>query len=534
MIGIPRHIHMVWIGDEMPKWAQSCIDQCRRVNPGYDLIVHTDRPEMLRTPEWDAIIGDAAPNYLSDLYRYAILYQHGGWYIDLDTWCLRSVASLEAAICADGDRVVVAEFPGKWQAFQSTPLACCAGHPAMLRLIEGCRTTERTEYSSWGPILISRLLKNDPTGVDVIPRWMHSPADKGKAFATVENIRRNPRFARYIGQDESPYLIHLFADRNAEFGWDREPESRGQSNGKRALLLAHTPKKQPDGDPISAARDAFEAMGYRVDQVTPGRHSWRDIERVGIPDICVAWNGTRAGEKEAISNLRRMGIPVYVTEYGFFDRAALLSSTTFQMDIAGFLHTASWAEGPYERTDDGAERLARWVPEVARQGRRDGYVLVIGQTAGDSQMIGAEIDLPLQLEKLVARSGIKDVKFRPHPGDREYERRARRGRVYLPKCEAATLDEALSGARYVITINSNSIVRAVSLGVPCMAFGPSTSISAGVALHTSTKTLTEVASVMDAGWHPSDEAAAAYLQTLACHNYTPAEVADPAFWEVRV
>jgi hypothetical protein len=83
----------------------------------------------------------------------------------------------------------------------------------------------------------------------------------------------------------------------------------------------------------------------------------------------------------------------------------------------------------------------------------------------------------------------------------------------------------LGGARFAITINSNSIVEALIAGVPCLAFGPSTAIKAGVAKQATLATLRDDIKAMRDGWVPDQADVINYLQWLACRQWSAEELA---------
>ena len=81
-------------------------------------------------------------------------------------------------------------------------------------------------------------------------------------------------------------------------------------------------------------------------------------------------------------------------------------------------------------------------------------------------------------------------------------------------------------ARFVITINSNSIIEALAQGVPCLAFGPSLAINAGAVHPTTMATLQEDIKEMLKGWRPAEGAVENYLQWLAARQYRYDEFMD--------
>ena len=91
---ILRTIHMVWVGDEN-KRPDNCIETWRRKNPGWVVRIwgnreltslewhnHKHMSEMLNCQAWDGV---------ADLMRWEILDRLGGFAMDADGICIRSL-----------------------------------------------------------------------------------------------------------------------------------------------------------------------------------------------------------------------------------------------------------------------------------------------------------------------------------------------------------------------------------------------------------------------------------------------------------
>jgi mannosyltransferase OCH1-like enzyme len=97
---IPRKIHFVWLGSELPSLYQALIERCGQLHPGWCLKVWgeeevrklvrrmgTRLEARLRQPELTL-------STKSDLARYHIVAQEGGFYLDTDFLVLRSFERL--------------------------------------------------------------------------------------------------------------------------------------------------------------------------------------------------------------------------------------------------------------------------------------------------------------------------------------------------------------------------------------------------------------------------------------------------------
>ncbi|GAH50060.1 unnamed protein product, partial [marine sediment metagenome] len=259
-----------------------------------------------------------------------------------------------------------------------------------------------------------------------------------------------------------------------------------------------------------------------------------------VPTLIAVWNGMQTALAKDIEPAKRIGIPVLRLEHGFFDR-----NRHYQVDHSGILHRASWRRAIL--TGDpppqgAAERLARFVPGgiQPQRSKRDGYVLVLGQVTGDSQLADSKIQGMPRLEKAVLRALPRGVPafFRPHPQCSHIKpHRLHQTLPRLPQENEKTdygktkhgagLTKVLAGARFVVTINSNAITEALAMGVPCLAFGPSLGIDAGAVHPTTPETLKNDLKEMLGGWRAPDAAVRRYLEWLAARQWSADELADP-------
>lgn len=167
-------------------------------------------------------------------------------------------------------------------------------------------------------------------------------------------------------------------------------------------------------------------------------------------DVIVVW-GWRLGRRHL------GGRPVLVMERGYVgDRFAWTS--------LGFDGLNGRARFP--KAQDNGDRWMRLHGDRMRPWRRSGgYVLIMGQVAGDMSLAHVGGNLARWYEAQAAIYG-DEARFRPHPDA------ARRGGAAGPRgvpVIRGDLQAALDGARLVVTFNSNSGVDAVLAGVPTIA-----------------------------------------------------------------
>ena len=88
------------------------------------------------------------------------------------------------------------------------------------------------------------------------------------------------------------------------------------------------------------------------------------------------------------------------------------------------------------------------------------------------------------------------------------------------------LNYALSNAKFIITINSNTINDALVAGVPTMCFGPSLAINAGIAYKTTCDTIHDDIEHMINGWVPNKDKVINYLKWIVSRQWNLDELAN--------
>jgi mannosyltransferase OCH1-like enzyme len=87
---IPKKIHAIWIGSPVPPFAKKMIQTWKRYHPTWEVKIWTEAD--LKTFKFrNKKAFDTAKNLgeKSDIWRYEILWQFGGLYVDCDFECLR-------------------------------------------------------------------------------------------------------------------------------------------------------------------------------------------------------------------------------------------------------------------------------------------------------------------------------------------------------------------------------------------------------------------------------------------------------------
>lgn len=92
---IPKIIHLIWLGEPMPKRCVEVVESWKKFHP--DWIVKVWGNEEAKTFKFqNQEAFDAAKNYAekSDIWRCELLYVYGGIYADTDQECLQSFDTL--------------------------------------------------------------------------------------------------------------------------------------------------------------------------------------------------------------------------------------------------------------------------------------------------------------------------------------------------------------------------------------------------------------------------------------------------------
>ena len=533
---LPKLIHFIWIGSSLPVWAERNIEEFRRLNPDHKIVLHNREfvPGRYREQWRD----DLHPSTKSDLMRYKILRREGGWYFDVDYWPVRPLADAEHAFGLDGSRLFACWMNNP--RINNGVLACGPNCKALDELDKVIFAGgERGTYggrTAFGPPLITRLAKSSPDLVRIASwPWFHGVRDI-HAAKVWRRCSRN-------GTDNSvlfdmmketggqlPFAFHLWAHTHGN-------RIEAMMDSRKLIAICGVTEGHDDSQrPYPYLAQGCEKLGYRT-EVIPWNTQHIIDECSDVPEAVFVWNGLKGGHARNAEAARSVGARVIYMEYGFFQR-----NTHFQADHMGTLHRSSWAASVAESAPaEGAQRLAKFISCVnPMHCNRQGYVLVLGQVPNDSQLFDSELMGPIPLQRAVKRSlpdGIQAY-FRPHPSCSNVVPSPHKVYIetmptqinerseYVRNKSGGGLAEALQGARFVVTINSNAIVEALIAGAPVLAFGPSLAINAGAVHATSLATLGRDLREMLDGWRPEPGRAENYLRWLASRQYRYDEFAD--------
>ena len=215
--------------------------------------------------------------------------------------------------------------------------------------------------------------------------------------------------------------------------------------GKAVLII-----RQKEGHQITWI-DAF-AEGLK-------RHGWQVKVETGyeLADLVVIW-GTR--KRDIIGRTKADGGEICILERGYLGDRFFWTSVSFGGGLNG--------RGEFRRPDDyDGRRFYRRFGDLMRPWHQPegGYALLIGQVPGDMSLQHVNIESWYSKTARALEAAGWNVLFREHPlaGRRGGTRASGLKRV------DGSLEDAMRGARLVVTYNSNAAVEAALFGRPVIA-----------------------------------------------------------------
>jgi len=164
---IPLNLFQTWETKDLPPKMKELTETVQRENPefNYQLFDASERAEFIRT-HFDPDVLDAYETlvpgaYKADLWRYCVLYIHGGIYMDIklepeDDFRFKSIIDKEHFVVCRTDRQV-------WNAF----MVCYPSNDKMLKCIRQIVENVRNEFygdsplATTGPFLLASFFTDE-------------------------------------------------------------------------------------------------------------------------------------------------------------------------------------------------------------------------------------------------------------------------------------------------------------------------------------------------------------------------------------
>lgn len=193
---IPKIIHAIWLGSELPERCKKMIASWKKFHPEWIVKVWTDSDTASFDLQNQAAF-DRANNYgeKSDIFRYEILYRYGGLYVDTDFECLQPFDELHKSceFYAGQNHAPVELLIG---IIGSVP-----GHPILKACIDNVRVGNGDSdfwriLETTGPIYFSRVFLSSCTMgnrgmvVPFPPSYFYPMPNTQRERKDIENVRK--------------------------------------------------------------------------------------------------------------------------------------------------------------------------------------------------------------------------------------------------------------------------------------------------------------------------------------------------------
>lgn len=140
---IPKKIHQIWLGSELPEEYRKFTDSWKFFHPDWEYKLWRDSDvigfNMIRRVEYDKATNQGMK---SDILRYEILRQFGGIYVDTDFECLKSFNDLMYL-----DFFTSLSYDLEMQLYIGL-IASIPNHPVITKCVESLTTSYRGDSSS--------------------------------------------------------------------------------------------------------------------------------------------------------------------------------------------------------------------------------------------------------------------------------------------------------------------------------------------------------------------------------------------------
>ena len=185
---IPKKIHQIWLGGEVPEKYEYFMQSWKRFHPTWEYRLWTDADaESFGMERIDAYHSSSNMGTRSDIFSYEILRRHGGLYVDTDFECLKPFDDLLHLSFFAG-----ISYDAKFVLYHGL-MASIPNHPILERCVndmgagydgnDGTRIMEAT-----GPYHLTRCfisgVYNAPDGVVAFPMEYFYPLPNNKRHDT--------------------------------------------------------------------------------------------------------------------------------------------------------------------------------------------------------------------------------------------------------------------------------------------------------------------------------------------------------------
>jgi hypothetical protein len=179
-------IQGLWIGKELSNIEQLCIKSFLKNGHEFHLYTYNEIENIpigtiLKNgsdilPEKEIFTikegwGKGSYSAFADIFRYALLSQKGGWWVDMDVICLRPFELSQ-------DLVICSSYEYEWgEQANNCILKAPAGHELLHFMLEICHSKEKSEikFGELSPHLIQKAVKELKLSDFIVPFFYFNP-----------------------------------------------------------------------------------------------------------------------------------------------------------------------------------------------------------------------------------------------------------------------------------------------------------------------------------------------------------------------
>jgi hypothetical protein len=264
---IPKVMHQIWIGPEMPVLYKSYLEECQKLHPDWEFKVWGDKEVAELNLEY-ADVYDKLRSYAAkaDILRYEILYRFGGVYRDVDLKCYKPIDDLnhlyDAYFYLDGP------FVYKQGLISNNLIASKPGNYIFKNTLDEIRSNIDKQLHEWDEDIKDNSLHNFAVKKTMMPLTDILVKDITLLEKTValpptyfSPLRPNFRLKRYT-TIEFPNIVL-----KTHFSF-LKPESLGMHNYNESKTeIIHSKFKNDNGLQDPCVRSAFDSLSSQYKKV---------------------------------------------------------------------------------------------------------------------------------------------------------------------------------------------------------------------------------------------------------------------------
>jgi hypothetical protein len=216
-------VNGLWIGPRLSPLERACVQSFLSKGHTFNLYVYED---VLNVPSGCALRdagsivarshvfthssgpGTGSLAGFSDLFRYKLLYEQGGWWTDLDVFCLSPLLPELPIVIGRQDA----------QLINGAILKFPPQHPAMQRAYEECLAKGPSiDWAEIGPVLLTQFVEHGHIVTDVLPTTTFYPLHFSQFWAAFDP-RRTAHAAQLM---QSSTCLHLWNEMIRRNGIDK-------------------------------------------------------------------------------------------------------------------------------------------------------------------------------------------------------------------------------------------------------------------------------------------------------------------------